>query len=35
MMEAVGSSETSVNIYQATQRNIPKTVVFILVGVRT
>jgi hypothetical protein len=28
MMEAVNTSETSVSIYQTTQRNIPETFVF-------
>jgi hypothetical protein len=28
MIEAVNSSETLVNIYQTTQRNIPETAIF-------
>jgi len=34
-MEAVNTSETSVTFYQTTQRNIQKTVIFILAAVRT
>jgi hypothetical protein len=35
MMEAVSSSEKSVNFYQTTRRKPQKTVIFILVAVRT
>jgi hypothetical protein len=35
MMEAASTSETSVNIYQTTQRNIQKTDSFIIASVRT
>jgi hypothetical protein len=34
MMEAIISSETSVNFYQTTRRNIPEDI-FILAAVRT
>jgi hypothetical protein len=35
MMEAVCISETSVNFYETTQRNISKAVIFILAAVET
>jgi hypothetical protein len=35
MMEAVRTSETSVNFYQTTRCNIPEEIIFILVAVRT
>jgi hypothetical protein len=35
MMEAGNSSETSVNVYQTTRRNIPEDSLFILAAVRT
>jgi hypothetical protein len=35
MMETGSTSETSVNFYQTTRRNIPKTIIFMLVAVRT
>jgi hypothetical protein len=35
MMEAAGTSETSVNFYLATMLNNQETVIFILVTVRT
>jgi hypothetical protein len=34
MMEAVNTSETSVNFYQTTRHNIPEDVIFILAAVR-
>jgi hypothetical protein len=30
MMEAAGTSETSVNVYQTTRRNNPKAVMFVI-----
>jgi hypothetical protein len=35
MMEAVSTSETSVNFYQNIRRNISEEVIFILAAVRT
>jgi hypothetical protein len=35
MMEAVSTSETSVNFYEAARRNIQKAITFIFAAVRT
>jgi hypothetical protein len=35
MMEAESTSESSVNFYKTTRRNIPETAMFILAAVKT
>jgi uncharacterized integral membrane protein len=35
MMEAANTSETSINFYQRTWRNLPETVIFLLAAMRT